>query len=169
MSKRYHVDSLPIILFGLSVGLIAASLVLFYRFGASGYFAIAGHPWHMFAPARSAASLPSSPLIEASESLAQSSLQPGQAQVFTIAARSNVTTKAEIKTWVTRPPNKEVWRSPDDQLTTFVAGKTVNSTYTYQVPANLPAGAYQVSFLITSANEQTDYVVKENNLEFNVQ
>jgi hypothetical protein len=110
------------------------------------------------------------PQFATTESISQTQLAPGSNFSLIITATSDQTTPVFIRAYINNaaPPNKQIWRSPEDKITEFPTGQAVTTTYPVHLPDTLKPGTYQVSYLLTSKDEQTDYLQKPNFAEFTV-
>ena len=170
-ARRYsphRMALLPSVLFALSFVMIAVAGVLFSHYGPTGYFALTGRPFQWPGVAPAAARAEQLPVFATTQTISAASLAPGESLTINISATSNKTTSAEVKAWITSPKHKQVWRSLDDKLSSFTAGQAAPQTFAFVLPATLAPGKYHVSFTISSADEYSDFLVKEDFAEFSV-
>lgn len=176
MADQYHSQAhkpqpnrLALGLMAGAVVLIAASVVLLVRYGPAGYFAATGRPWQWPPRAPAAAKAVMYPKFTTTQSIGQPQVSAGGQQTITVTPTSDQTTTAEVHVWVTSPAHKEIWRSPADELTSFVAGKAVVKAFTFTLPATAAPGKYSVSYQLVSQDGYSDYAVNDNFGEFSVQ
>lgn len=148
-----------------SVLCVAATVYLAAAYGQQVYFIVFHRPFH--APSLMARNVayqaPVLPVFSVKSSLAAITVRSGGSQQVTVTAATNMTTTGFLEVWVTAPNHRQVYRSPVDTAAPhrFVAGKPETFTFDYFPAAGAAHGTYQVSDIITSATQQTDYYVNE--------
>jgi hypothetical protein len=156
-------------LYAASALLLLATVLIFRHFAGPGYFALSGRPWHWPEKHQAAAAPASLPQFQTTQAIASETLTPGGMQTITISATASSSTPAKLQVWITSPKNKQIWRSPEGEPVSFPAGRPVSNAFSATLPATAPRGTYRVAFLLTSADELTDYAVKPDFAEFTVQ
>jgi hypothetical protein len=170
------------ILIVASVFLLLITAYMYASYGQSAYFVAFHKPFHL--PGFSSTpkyTPPILPQFNVKASIASQSLSPGATQAITLTETPNRTVSGYVEVWVESPTNnnsamdcktcsaKEVYKSDTSgRPTQFAAGKASTFTYTYTLPENLLPGKYEVSYIITSSDTFTDYVVNNNFAEFTV-
>lgn len=177
------VTTLQQVLVVTAIVMILMSVGLIWHYWPLAYFVTTGRPFQFASSgpvvAQETGPEQVQPQFQTTESVSQPTISPGSTQTIALTATADRSTSAQIQIWITGPQHKQVWQDPTNneltggpdtgKLTQFPAGQTVSTTFNYQLPTNLPAGTYSVSYVLNSADEHTDYAVKNNILEFQVQ
>jgi hypothetical protein len=159
------------VLFAASILLLSVTTYVVATYGQSVYFVAFHRPLGMhLTPNTSkpyvAKALPS---FQVSTTVTATSLAPGRTQTITLKATPDSSLPAYVEVWIEGPLHTQVYKSPaGGSVTSFVKGQTQSFVYRYTLPYNLPTGRYDVSAILTSANNQTDYYVHTNFATFTV-
>lgn len=151
----------------VGMGLIAAGSYNLAIFGPSAYFALFHRPLgSLIGKAEAKAAPIATPDFSSTASISGSSFNPGDTVTITVSAKSDIYVSAYMEAWITSPANKQIYRSPSTDLTSFRAGQNQSFTFSYGLSSSLPSGTYRVSELINSEDGKADYFTNENFARF---
>jgi hypothetical protein len=106
------------------------------------------------------------PTFEVKSSITKYTLSEGDTQTINVSAQTSKNTAVHMEIWIKNPEGKQIFKSPEDQIVQFSAGQNKDFTYSYIMPKDSAKGTYEVSCIINSENEFTDYYINKRFAKF---
>jgi|GEM_PF-1708458 len=169
---RSHWNRLTVlsrILYGGTVLLLIATILLFLREGSQVYYLTFHRPFSLsLRQTPQAAVTAKLPSFQVDTTLSATQLHAGDTLHMTATISTTSDTTGFFEIWLYGPNNKEVFKSPasEDDMNPlhpqhFQVDKPQALMFDYTFPQGAIPGVYSVSEIVTSPNEQTDYYVHE--------